>query len=1031
MRRHPPRTPRFDSMDSVDMTLSSAVPSRARRSHTPQDDDLLSRAETGKNFKVVIRVRPPLPRELHGVTPFRNVVDVCDDEKSVSLNDAMDGPSEEGTFAQYRFTFDHVYDQSSGQKKVYDTTAKAVVDSALAGYNATIFAYGQTGTGKTYTMEGHNLEGAGAEKGDRSGSGSRSSSPAPEPESRGIIPRAIEQIFQHISKNASPRMKFLVRASYLQIYNEVISDLLKPERTNLTIREDRKRGVFVDGLSEWVVRSPREIYGLMQRGAKIRATGSTKMNELSSRSHAVFIIIAEQSEVSFLRPDGASLSPEEFAAPLAAWLPSLDELAALEADGHVRQSFKVGKLNLVDLAGSERVRTTKATGQRLEESKKINQSLSALGNVIAALTDSRGRQHIPYRNSKLTRILEDSLGGNCKTTMMAMISPALDAYSESLSTLKFANRAKNIKNEARVNEDLDQKSLLRKYQSELRRLRQELTERSAGVVDTRRLLEVEQQRKQAEMDKTAALQALEERSQEMMREKDEKRKLEHRIKMLTSQMLVGGVNGSGGKGGAPVKDTPAFRHALKEENDRIRTQYEGRLKDLEDERHAIEDEKAQVDRYKQLLLKQRDIMIALTQRLNERDEQIMGLQDELDAYDRHQRDLEERLDAKTAELIRFQRGAVDDATQQLPSTFSASSASTSAAAAVASGGEDAARAVAAAAMREAAAPTLTMDAARRRIDELAAIVVAQVQRQAGFTAELGEARRATAAVEAVLRERLHSVVDSEISARAVGGITAGAEAETKEARSSVSPAVAAVRAAELQTRVRTLTQQQLEFRRQVVEQVASKDATIATLRGEAQRAKSDLAAQLDARGAGVHAKAQQDARVLEDELRTHKKERKAITTIMESKIKVHVDNISLVLTERAKAAAHAKSARGGAASAPASEKMLTREVAALQRLVNASVAALQNSGGGGGSKEAEPSKSQSQQPQWASSMSSENRSSANSRDVHFAATKQPQQQQQQALPLKLRRSHTPSRSRSSAVPLRRSRSLGAGTKAYY
>ena len=116
---------------------------------------MLSRAETGKNFKVVIRVRPPLPRELHGVTPFRNVVDVCDDEKSVSLNDAMDGPSEEGTFAQYRFTFDHVYDQSSGQKKVYDTTAKAVVDSALAGYNATIFAYGQTGTGKTYTMEGY------------------------------------------------------------------------------------------------------------------------------------------------------------------------------------------------------------------------------------------------------------------------------------------------------------------------------------------------------------------------------------------------------------------------------------------------------------------------------------------------------------------------------------------------------------------------------------------------------------------------------------------------------------------------------------------------------------------------------------------------------------------------------------------------------------------------------------------------------------------------------------------------------------
>ena len=126
----------------------------------------------------------------------------------------------------------------------------------------------------------------------------------------------------------------------------------------------------------------------------------------------------------------------------------------------------MGKLNLVDLAGSERVRLTGATGQRLEESKKINQSLSALGNVVAALTDPKGRPHIPFRDSKLTRILEDSLGGNCKTTMMAMVSPALDAFSESLSTLKFANRAKNIKNTAEINEDLDQKSLLRKYEKE-------------------------------------------------------------------------------------------------------------------------------------------------------------------------------------------------------------------------------------------------------------------------------------------------------------------------------------------------------------------------------------------------------------------------------------------------------------------------------------------------------------------------------------------------------------------------------------
>lgn len=151
---------------------------------------------------------------------------------------------------------------------------------------------------------------------------------------------------------------------------------------------------------------------------------------------------------------------------------------------------QVGKLNLVDLAGSERVHITGATGKRLEESKSINQSLSALGKVIAALTDKKLRNHIPYRDSKLTRILEDSLGGNCKTTMMCMVSPSLDAFAESVSTLKFANRAKTIRNKAEVNEDADQRTLLRKYEKELKRLRSELHRRSEQLVDKRHLLQV-------------------------------------------------------------------------------------------------------------------------------------------------------------------------------------------------------------------------------------------------------------------------------------------------------------------------------------------------------------------------------------------------------------------------------------------------------------------------------------------------------------------------------------------------------------
>ena len=619
------------------MTTTSPTPAKVGRG--------TSSGERSSNFKVVIRTRPPLARELHNDRPFVNIVKVhpngrgitvCEDlsalPERVSPTSSDSPKARSGTASvahAHTFTFDYVYDQNATQSLVYETTARGIVDSSLSGYNATIFAYGQTGTGKTYTMEGFQMSDLQANH----------LSPNPNVEDRGIIPRAIEQIFGHIQAHASQTVRFLVRASYLQIYNEGISDLLKPERNNLSIREDKKKGVFVEGLSEWVVRSPAEIYGLMERGGAVRATGSTKMNEISSRSHAVFIIIVEQSQTEIetdVAPSNGGATAEK------------------AAKNRVKQSFKVGKLNLVDLAGSERVRLSGATGQRLEESKKINQSLSALGNVIAALTDTKGRQHIPYRDSKLTRILEDSLGGNCKTTMMAMISPALEAMVESLSTLKFANRAKNIKNEPKINEDLDQKSLLRKYERELKRLRAELEEKNKNVVDKRRLLEIDEQRRRAEADKMAAIRALESRSLEFMREKEEKRKLEEEIARLTNQMIrgEGGEGGQNGEGGN--------NHMTKHYKEQVRKEYEGRLAEIEKERETIEEEKAQVDRYKQLLLKQRDIMVALTQRLNERDEQIMALQDELDAYDRHQKELEEKLDEKTAQLIHLQRVTLEN-----------------------------------------------------------------------------------------------------------------------------------------------------------------------------------------------------------------------------------------------------------------------------------------------------------------------------------------------------------------------------------
>ena len=418
----------------------------------------------------------------------------------------------------------------------------------------------------------------------------------------------------------------MVRASYLQIYNEVISDLLKVDRSNLQIREDKRKGVFVEGLSEWAVRSPYEIYSLMQKGTNSRVTASTKLNDFSSRSHAVFIIIVEQMTTE----------------------------GDLSEDSSKR--IKVGKLNLVDLAGSERLSITGATGKRLEECKKINQSLSALGNVIAALIDVKGRSHIPYRDSKLTRLLEDSLGGNCKTTMMAMISPSYMCFSETLSSLKFANRAKNVKNNARINEDLDQRALLRRYESELKTLRKALEEKNRDVMDKELLYKLEEEKRRAEEDKAAMVKILETRSKEYVKEKEEKRKLEEKIKLMSSQMLLGGKK---------IEDTPQFRTALEAKQRAIHQEYKTKLQELEKERQQIEEDKAHVDRYKQLILKQRDIMIALTARLNERDETIIQLQEELDAYDRIHKEAEEKLERKIAR-VQVLEGCLAEAGMQSP-----------------------------------------------------------------------------------------------------------------------------------------------------------------------------------------------------------------------------------------------------------------------------------------------------------------------------------------------------------------------------
>lgn len=284
------------------------------------------------------------------------------------------------------------------------------MDDILNGYNGTVFAYGQTGAGKSYTMMGADID---------------------DDEQRGIIPRIVEQMFASILRSPG-NIEYTVRVSYMEIYMEKIRDLLVPQNDNLPVHEEKSRGVYVKGLLEIYVSSVQEVYEVMRRGGAARATAATNMNQESSRSHSIFVITITQKNVE-------------------------------------TGSAKSGQLFLVDLAGSEKVGKTGASGQTLEEAKKINKSLSALGMVINSLTDGKST-HIPYRDSKLTRILQESLGGNSRTTLIINCSPSSYNDQETLGTLKFGVRAKAIKNKAKINAELspvELKQLLKKAQNQV------------------------------------------------------------------------------------------------------------------------------------------------------------------------------------------------------------------------------------------------------------------------------------------------------------------------------------------------------------------------------------------------------------------------------------------------------------------------------------------------------------------------------------------------------------------------------------
>ncbi|KAK6094660.1 Kinesin- motor protein [Batrachochytrium dendrobatidis] len=375
------------------------------------------------NITVVVRIRPRNQKDIRENSPICISTTSNKKELQLRLHPAVFSGSSSAAHASdsvttKSFHFDRVFGPEVSQQELFDEVASGILSEVLMGYNCTIFAYGQTGTGKTHTMEG-----------DLAVQGSPDA---------GIIPRTLYSLFDTLERETA---EYSVRVSFIELYNEEINDLLSPEDDNrkLKIFDDRKGSTLIQGLEEILVKNAADVISILQTGSNRRQKAATKLNHVSSRSHGIFSITVHTKECT---PDGEEL-------------------------------LKVGKLNLVDLAGSENIGRSGAENKRAKEAGMINQSLLTLGRVIGALVEHNS--HIPYRESKLTRILQDSLGGRTKTCIIAAVSPAKCNIEESHSTLDYAHRAKNIRNKPEINQRMTKKALLREYITEIERLKSDLT----------------------------------------------------------------------------------------------------------------------------------------------------------------------------------------------------------------------------------------------------------------------------------------------------------------------------------------------------------------------------------------------------------------------------------------------------------------------------------------------------------------------------------------------------------------------------
>ncbi|GLT27119.1 hypothetical protein SLA2020_021450 [Shorea laevis] len=471
---------------SVDGQSSPASSSARSKPQFFYAENLVMDMERSKeNVTVTVRFRPLSPREIRQgeeIAWYADGETIVRNEHNPSI----------------AYAYDRVFGPTTTTRHVYDVAAQHVINGAMEGINGTIFAYGVTSSGKTHTMHG-------------------------DQRSPGIIPLAVKDAFSIIQE--TPNREFLLRVSYLEIYNEVVNDLLNPAGQNLRIREDAQ-GTFVEGIKEEVVLSPAHALSLIAAGEEHRHVGSTNFNLLSSRSHTIFTLTIESS------PCGENSEGE---------------------------AVTLSQLNLIDLAGSESSKA-ETTGVRRKEGSYINKSLLTLGTVISKLTDGRA-SHIPYRDSKLTRLLQSSLSGHGRVSLICTVTPSSSNSEETHNTLKFAHRAKHIEIQAAQNRIIDEKSLIKKYQNEIRCLKEELDQLKKGIDTVPQLKDTGGDHivflKQKLEDGQAELQS------RLEQEEEAKAALLSRIQRLTKLILVSTKASQSSR--VPQRPGPRRRHSFGEE----------------------------------------------------------------------------------------------------------------------------------------------------------------------------------------------------------------------------------------------------------------------------------------------------------------------------------------------------------------------------------------------------------------------------------------------------------------------------------